>query len=112
MTIETLFVVPMTILTATTSTNGRGDEVTDWSDPDTLDVMGWLAQQQRSEPQDFRDAAVSEWVAYLPTGTAITQGNRVLANGVTFSVEGPPWEALDPIGDDDHIEATLRQVDG
>lgn len=112
MTIESLFVIPTTISNPAMVDDGHGNQVPDWDDTTDIDVMGWVAQQDRSEPQEFRDASVSDWLGYWPTGTPITQASRVTANGITYAVEGPPWSAVDPVGSDDHIEATLRQADG
>ncbi len=69
-----------------------------------------LQQQQRNSvgPDEWQS---SIWRLFLPAGTNVNGIDRVRVDGVTFSVDGPPWAVRNPrTGARSHIEATLEVV--
>lgn len=81
------------VLTAGTTTDPYStDPVADWTTPTEVDVAGVLCEPRpSSEPvQDARNAVVSGWTLYFPTGAAIVPQNRVRVRGVVHDVLGEP----------------------
>lgn len=111
-TVESLFVIPATVLNPLGQDDGYGNLIDDWDNAESTELMVWLAQNMRSEDIVGRDARLSTWVLYAPEDAPITAKSRVIAHDVTYRVTGPPWVAVDPLGTDGHLEATLTQTDG
>lgn len=89
----------VTVLTAGTTTDPySGETVEDWTTPTERDVttIAPLEPRPSSEPvQDARNALVSGWTLYLPSGDPITARNRVRVRGEEYPVQGQPadWGA-------------------
>lgn len=111
MTVEALMVRDVTILSAASSTDRYGNPTNDWAAATSTATKGWLAQQARDEVLGNRDAQTSGWVVYLPAGTVIDGSDRVVVDGQTFEVDGPPNRAWSPRGEH-HVEAALNVVEG
>jgi hypothetical protein len=113
MGIERFYTTPVTILAPQSRTDRYGDVVVDdWTNASSTRARGWLARLSAQEVLDAgRDANVTGWKLYLPPGTAIAANNRVVADGTTYEVDGPPLEAKRPTGTH-HLEVLLRLVEG
>lgn len=89
----------VTILTAGTVTDPySGDESESWDNPTELNVSGVGVEPRPSnEPvQDARNAVISGFTLYLPTGTVIGPQNRVVVRGGTYDVLGEAADWRNP----------------
>ncbi|MGE3835249.1 MAG: hypothetical protein AB7H43_10730 [Acidimicrobiia bacterium] len=68
-----------------------------------------LEQATGSESTVDQDVQASDWRLFLDAGVAIGGRDRVVADGVTYEVVGPPLIQRTPRGPH-HVEATLRVV--
>ncbi len=82
------------VLSAGTSTDPySGEQSEDWSTPTEREVDTLVPAEPRpsQEPvQDARNALVSGWTLYLPSGDPITSANRVIVRGEEYPVQGQP----------------------
>lgn len=69
-----------------------------------------LEQSAGDEQSTDRSVQVGEWLLILPRDAVIGGRDRVVADGSTFEVVGPPVVQRTPRGPH-HIEARLRLVD-
>lgn len=112
MSLANLLVHDVTIRRPGTTTDRYGANVKDWSAATDTDVDGWLAQTSAAEVNDLgREGERSDWTLYVPAGTDIEAGDRVIWGGTTFEVDGPPNRAWTPRGEH-HVEARLKVVVG
>lgn len=87
------------ILTATTVIDPySGDPVESWDAPTEVSVPNVAVEPRPSqEPvQDARNAVVSGFTLYMPTGTAITARSRVRVRGEVYPVLGDPADWRNP----------------
>lgn len=76
-------------------------------------VSGYLEQTAEQEVTLNRQTYVSDWLAVLPTGTALDANDRIVYGGVTYEVIGPPNRVWNPrLAVEDHVEARLRVTSG
>lgn len=102
----------LAILTATTTTNTRGDTVENWDTPGTADAKGYIDQQTRTEDLRFRDAEVGEWIGvFVDPAAPVTAANRVQDGDRVFRVTGTPW-VVETLAGPHHLECTLSFLDG
>lgn len=80
-------------------------------------IDGWLQQEQRAETfPDGRNPLEERWL--LMTNHVDVDGNDRIewaahpAGPMTFEVHGPPEPIYTPAGGFQHLEATLRILDG
>lgn len=69
------------------------EETPDWSNPTDTPVRTLEAPEPRpsGEPlQEARNAVVSGWTVYVPTGTDATAQDRVRVRGTVYGIEGEP----------------------
>lgn len=112
MTLRNLLVHDITIRRAGTTEDRYGATIKDWDNPTDTDVDGWIAQSSALEVTDLgREGQRSDWTLFLPDGTDIIGGDRVLWSGTTYEVDGPPNRAWTPRGEH-HIEARLKLIEG
>lgn len=104
-------VTPVTIRRAGAATDRYGDTPPDWTAASDVATTGWLTQLDDGEDFTNRDAYTSTWRLFLRPGETIAAGDRVIADGATFEVDGPPQRARTREAVH-HIEATLRAVEG
>ena len=75
---------------------------------------GWLWQEQRGDLDTAgRDLSFEQWKVALDPSAAgqIAAGDRVIFDGITYEVEGPPWSATNPRTQRvEYVEATLRRT--
>jgi hypothetical protein len=75
------------------------------------DTVCELQQAQRSETD--QEVVATRWTLFLPAGTQIDAGDRVIVETETFEVDGQPWPARNPrTGQESHIEATVVRTEG
>jgi hypothetical protein len=111
MSINNLLVRDVTIVTAETITDRYGNKVRVWTNASRNYTRGWLGRNSETEDGSNREGFVTTWTLRLPPGTAITAGDLVEVDGVTYHVEGPPNKAWTPRGEH-HVRAELRLVEG
>lgn len=108
-----MMVHDVTLVRAASATSRYGDEVKDWANATRVDTIGWVAQRDRDEDVDSREAQVRSYVVYLPPGTDVTGLDRVEWDDLTFEVEGPPNRAWSPkMRGEHHLELDIRLVTG
>lgn len=109
---QRMFTDDVTLLTPGTTTTRVGDSIPDWDTATTMAARGRLAQRSGSEDHGpGRAAEISEWRLYLPVDVVISAACRVVHDGRTFEVIGPPYLPTVARGVG-HQELTLRLVEG
>ena len=75
-----------------------GETQPDWTNPTSVVVEGVAVEPRPSSGplQDARNAVVSGYSLYMPTGTAIGPQNRVTVRGKTYDVLGEPADWRSP----------------
>lgn len=109
----------ITILTATTTTDGYGNTVLDWTSPASRTAAAYVrpvSTSVRPAGDEFVDAGrdVSERAWQVHTNDqAVTAFERVVHDGVTYEIDGDPlvWKTA-PGGRLGHTKLQLRRVDG
>jgi hypothetical protein len=93
-----------------------GASVPDWNNPTTTPLKAWISQRGRSEDTAAgRRAYIGDWVCYLFPEASPTAGDRIVWDGPTFEVDGPPLPAYVPRGGVPslhHWELTIKLVEG
>lgn len=92
----------------------RGSDIPDWDDAEELAIPGCSIQpSSTSLSQDGRVLGIEDsYTAYLPPGTDVQAGDRLVFNGNTYTIMGEPraWES--PTGALSHIQLTLERWSG
>lgn len=111
MSISRLLGDVITLQVPTTSTDAYGSSTFVYSGG--TDYPARMQQTAGTEVTKDRDTQVSDWLLFLNPDVPITGDSRVLFNGQTFEVLGPPAIPTTPrtVGPH-HIEARLRHVSG
>lgn len=112
MSLATLLVHEVSIVRAASLTDGYGDTLPDWSTATRTSSRARIVYRTSSEELGERDARLSEWVGYFPTGTDIVATDRVEWDDRTFEVVGPPNPAPARSSTAHHVEANLSEVLG
>lgn len=90
----------VTIQTAGPRYDKYADETVydDWENPASVDVLGvGIEPRPSSEPVEAaRNAVVSGYTLYLPTGTTVTAQNRIVVRGGTYNALGDPAVWMSP----------------
>jgi hypothetical protein len=76
------------------------------------ETVGNLQQRRRGELEEG-EVSATEWVLYLPPGTALDTTDLVRVDGFSddFEVSGEPREVVSPrTGIASHVEATLEKA--
>lgn len=88
----------------------RGTSVPDWHDPDKLEIAGCSIQELTtgSDRANRRDNSVSVGARlYAPSDADIRDGDRIVADGQTWLVEGHPLPKRSPTGRVSHLAVAL-----
>lgn len=102
---ETLWILPYT----QGAEDEYGDPTADYND--AVMVRGRLEQSRATEETLDRDTPISDWILYVPAGTAVDAFDRVQdVDGRVFEVVGTPAPQRSPRGPH-HIEVRLRNVE-
>ena len=89
-----------------------GNEIIDWTNPETLDVIGSVQPVKSAEWLVNRDGLESQWTAYVwPPDADITRHDRIVYAGRTYEVAGDV-HAWTIAGQRDHIELALTVWEG
>lgn len=108
----------VTVLRATVTTTQRGDAVLDWSSAAEIPLTGCRWQPRTGDEITpggggaTRDAVIDGLTLFAPLDADLHALDRMLVDGVTWEVDGPPRRWRGPTGALAHTEATLRRVDG
>lgn len=99
-------------VTVQTHTAGADDVFGNQADtfPSSRTYRARLEQTAEDEQVVDRDTLRTDWLLILPPEAQISGRDRVVADGVTFEVVGPPAVQRTPRGPH-HIEARLTVVD-
>lgn len=92
----------------------RGSEIPDWSNPTTITVNNCSVQPAASGlSQDGRVLGILDGLTgYFQPGTDIREGDRVLYDGLAYTVNGVPRAWQSATGRVSYIQANLRRWDG
>ena len=95
-------------------TTSRGSEVFDWSDPDALEIPGCSVQPASTGlSQDGRVLGISEGLTvYLPPGSDIQAGDRVVIDGRTYVINGEPKVWKSATGRVSHVQINVERWAG
>ena len=99
---------------ATTTDDGHGNLVGDWTTPNELSIAGCRVQPLSSqEVLEHREAGSEvEKRLLMPPSSDLLTTDRVVFDSVTYEVEGAPLRHRSPTGVAAHDEALLRRFDG
>ena len=91
----------------------RGSVIPDWENTSTLQISGCSVQPAATDmAQDGRVLGILDGMtAYLPPGSDVQEGDRIIYDGETYAVDGSPrvWHAAYNLS---HIQIRLRRWDG
>lgn len=96
-----------------TTTTSRGSTVPDWSDTKKTTVTGCSVQPaSTSLSQDGRILGTSDgWTAYVPEGTDVKAGDRIVVDGESYAIKGEPRKWTGP-SRTSHIQLNLVRWEG
>ena len=92
----------------------RGSDIPDWDNATTTQVSGCSVQPaSTSLTQDGRVQGILDGAtAYLPPGTDVREGDRVIFEGLTYTVDGTPRAWKSATGRASNIQVNLRRWSG
>lgn len=78
----------------------------------TVETVAELQQRRRDEPEGQGETSETDWVLFLPAGTALTTADTVTVEPLgTFEVVGDPWPARNPrTRVESHVECSVRKA--
>lgn len=96
------------VLNPTRGTDAYNSETLEYPDPTSVQAIpGRLEQTASTEIHSGRDTQLSDWLLYAMPDAPLTGDSRVLCNGITYEVVGPPAIVTRPSTGPHHIEARL-----
>lgn len=89
-----------------TTTDAEGNPT---STASTSTVACYVEQRgATSERQRDHLDVTTTWRVFLPAGTSISADDELVIDGVTYHVDGDPWQVHNPrVGAVSHVEANL-----
>lgn len=92
----------------------RGSSVPDWDNSSTTIITGCSIQPaSTSVSQDGRVLGLLDGLtAFLPAGSDVMAGDRILYNGQTYKINGEPRIWLSATGSLDNIQLNLERWSG
>ncbi len=78
----------------------------------TVTVQGHIEQTSEQEITLDRETYISEWRIFLPAGTEIDGKDRVIVDGQTFEIIGPPAHPWRPGTGEHHVLCQARAITG
>lgn len=74
------------------TTTSRGSTIPDWSHATSATISGCSVQPSTTSlSEDGRVLGISDrWTAYLPEGSDVQAGDRIVFEGQTFTIDGEP----------------------
>lgn len=96
------------------TTTSRGSTVPDWERATQTTVSGCSVQPAgTSLSQDGRVLGITDgWTAYVPPGTDVKEGDRIVFNGETYTLNGAPRVWNSPTGRVSVIQLNLQRWSG
>lgn len=95
------------------SKTSRGSVIPDWDNVSTLVIGGCSVQPTTTElSQDGRVLGVLDsMTCYLPEGSDVAEGDRIVFDGNTYTIDGSPrvWTGAINLS---HVQITLRRWNG
>lgn len=109
--IEALLRRPLTLV-RTVDTGGTDDYGNPVPSSTTAElVYGYMQQAARSELQNDRDVETEQALVVLPAGVNVDALVQVVADGIVWQVDGPPWSVRVPTDNrEHHVELTARRA--
>ena len=103
----------ITVVRAKTTTTSRGSEVPDWTNTEKTTVTGCSIQPaSASLSQDGRILGIADgWTAYVPEGTDVKAGDRIVVDGESYAINGEPRKWTGP-SRTSHIHLNLVRWEG
>ena len=94
--------------------NSRGSLIDDWTQATSSTVNGCSVQPaSTSLSMDGRVLGISDgWTAYLPPGSDVKEGDRIIFNSETFVIDGAPRAWTSPTGAVSAIQLNLKRWSG
>lgn len=110
MNVDRLLVRTATITSV--SMSGAADVFGDPSESTTATTAScYIEQKQASDTTAGQSVGSEEWLCVFPAGTSIDQNDRIVVDGATYQVYGPPWTVANPrLGSTGQVECTLRRT--
>lgn len=103
----------VTRLRAPLGTDEYGNRARAWEDAATAELAGFSVQPLGGEEETTdRQTVVTRAQLWGPSGTDLESTDRVVAEGVTYEIDGPVHRWPAPGGGEHHINANLRKVVG
>lgn len=74
------------------TTTSRGSTIPDWNHATSATISGCSVQPSTTSlSEDGRVLGISDrWTAYLPEGSDVQAGDRIVFEGQTFTIDGEP----------------------
>jgi len=96
------------------TTTSRGSTIYDWTKATTTNVSGCSVQPaSTSLSQDGRVLGITDGMtAYLPPGTNVQEGDRIIFDGETYTINGAPRAWTSPTGKVSSIQLNLQRWSG
>ena len=95
------------------SKTSRGSTVPDWDDSQSWEISGCSVQPVSSNlsMEGHVLGIVDGWTAYLPDGSDVQAGDRVIFDEKTFEINGEPrvWTGVTNCS---HIQLNLKRWEG
>lgn len=112
--LTTVFVVPITIRRAGATADRYNRPGADWAHATDTVVFGWFDSNPKRIHEDVRnrDESTTRGMAFLPVGTDVRATDRLIINGETHEVFGPPVLINHPIQGAHHIECWTEKFVG
>ena len=97
-----------------TTTDSRGSTIPDWTKATEADVAGCSIQPaSTSLTMDGRVLGISDGLTvYVPASADIQAGDRIVANGETYVINGEPRRWPSATGGLDNIQLNLQRWSG
>src|SRR6185503_19924320 len=82
-----------------------------WVETTSSDIPCYIEQTKPSELTIGRETQIADHLGIFLAATELDGSDRVVRDGHTYEVIGPPWEVWNPRNAQvDHIEANLREI--
>lgn len=95
------------------TTTSRGSVIPDWSKATTATISGCSVQPSTTSlSEDGRVLGIADqWIAYLPEGSDVEAGDRIIFEGNTYVIDGAPrvWTGAFNLS---NIQLTLKRWEG
>ena len=103
--------MPVTVVRAARVQDRYGTETLDWDTTTETQTLGYLQSHKDSEDNIGRTQAVTDAVVFLPVDVDVLATDRLLIDGGTWFVNGPP-QMVYRIATPHHQVADVSEVTG